>query len=715
MGKSLYSSSWYQIADVKPCLRSHARIHRQHYRGELWYVLQNRNSGRYHRFTPGAYLVISLMDGRRTAQEIWDLACVRLGDDVLTQDEMIGLLSQLHRANVLRADTPTNITELSERSTRELNKKRLMRIINPLSLRIPLLDPDRFLSATMRYVRPLFSWVGAMLIAVLVGYAAMLAGLNWSELTRNISDRVLATDSLLLLLVAYPLIKVLHELGHGFAVKRWGEEIHEMGVMFLVFMPVPYVDASSSAAFHDKRKRALVGAAGIIVEVVLASLAMIVWVNAEEGLLRSFAYNVMLIGGISTLLFNGNPLLKFDGYYVLCDVIEIPNLGPRSNRYLGYLIQRYLFGLKHVQSAVAAGREAAWLFSYSIASFCYRIMIMTVIVTFVANRFLLVGVLIAIWSVLLMLGLPLLKQIRFLVSSPTLSRVRKRAYGATAGIVLTLVMFFMLVPLPYSTVAEGVVWAQDESTIFARAEGVVTEVLARPNSMVVVGEELLALEDPLLDSRVSVLESQVSEMEFRKASRDVIDPAEAKIISERLEHARADLELARQRQRDLLVRSTVEGQFIVARADDLAGRFLHKGEVIGYVARLREPIVRVVIAEDSANVVRQRVSKVEVRFINQLDKVYVAEIRREVPELTDALPSLALSTMGGGKIVLDPSDPEQPRALENLMHIELEPVRSDSVEPLGTRAYVRFSHGNEPLGFRMYRALRQIFLRRFNV
>ena len=119
MERSLYSSSWYQVADLKPCLRSHARIHRHHYRGDLWYVMQDRTSGRYHRFTPAAYLVISLMDGQRTTQEIWDLACVRLGDDVLTQDEMIGLLAQLHGANVLRGDSPTNIAELNDRSSRE--------------------------------------------------------------------------------------------------------------------------------------------------------------------------------------------------------------------------------------------------------------------------------------------------------------------------------------------------------------------------------------------------------------------------------------------------------------------------------------------------------------------------------------------------------------------------------------------------------------------
>ena len=106
-------------------------------------------------------------------------------------------------------------------------------------------------------------------------------------------------------------MKALHELGHSYAVKRWGGEVHEIGIMFLVFMPVPYVDASESAGFQSKWQRAFVGAAGILVEIFLASLALFIWLNAEEGLVRAFAFNVMLIGGVSTLFFNGNPLLRF--------------------------------------------------------------------------------------------------------------------------------------------------------------------------------------------------------------------------------------------------------------------------------------------------------------------------------------------------------------------------------------------------------------------
>ena len=715
MEKSLYSSSWYRVANLQPRLRSHASIHRQHFRGQLWYVLQDRTSGRFHRFTPPAYYVFSLMDGKRTVQEIWDKACSHLSDDVLTQDEMIRLLSQLHTADALYGGVPPDTVEVSERATKTRRRKLLMGFINPLSIRIPLIDPDEFLGATMPAVRWIFSRAGALFLIVVIGYAVTQAGVHWSELTNNLADRVLATESLLLLLITYPLVKALHELGHGYAVKNWGGEVHEIGVMFLVFMPVPYVDASDTSAFQEKWRRAAVGAAGIIVEALLASLALFVWLNVEEGLVKAFTFNVMLIGGVSTLLFNGNPLLRFDGYYVLSDLIEMPNLGTRSTRYLGYLIQRYLFGIEGGDSPATSPGEAPWLFFYAIASFCYRLVIMVAIISFVANRFFVIGVLLAMWSLVLMFALPLSKQLWFLFAGPALRRNRGRALAVTVGVLACIASLFMLIPMPYSTVAQGIVWAPGEASIHATAQGVVVKVLALPNARVVKGQPLIQMEDPLLDSRVAILQARVHELELRHSDRDVTDLVEAKMVAEQLNHARANMELAQQRQRDLLLRSSADGQFIVPRAVDLPGRFIKKGEILGYVARLEDPIVRVVVDEDEAELVRHRLRSIKIRRVETLSTVISARIDREVPGFSDSLPSPALSTVGGGEIVLDPSDPKRMKVLTKLLHLELKPEEAMPVGAMGGRVYVRFSYDAEPLASRMYRSARQLFLKRFNV
>jgi putative peptide zinc metalloprotease protein len=712
---SLFSPSWYRVADIKPRLRSHAKVHRQHFRGQLWYVLQDQASGRYHRFSPSANLVISLMDGHRSVQEIWDLACSRLDEDVLTQDEMIRLLAQLHRSDVLHGDVPPDLGEMSERAAKQQRRKLMMSFLNPLAVRLPLIDPERFLGATFPLVRPLFSWFGMVLLLAVVGTAIVFAGVHWPALTENITDRVLAAESLLLLVVTYPLVKALHELGHGYAVKKWGGEVHEMGVMFLVLMPVPYVDASASAAFREKWRRALVGAAGIIVELLLASIALFAWLHLEPGLVRAFAFNVMLIGGVSTLLFNGNPLLRFDGYYVLSDLLEIPNLAQRANRYLGYLVQRHLFRVADATNPVTARGEAAWFVFYGLAAFIYRLFIMVAIVLFVASKFFVIGVVLAIWSCLMMYGLPLAKGLWFLMTSPTLRRRRGRAFGVIGGALAAAALVLLAMPVPYGTVTEGVVWTPGDAVIHARAEGVVAEVLAQPNSRVAPGDPLIQMEEPFLAARVRVLEAEVKELELRYTATNVDDRAEAKIVRERLRHARAELALNRQRSADLLVRSRTAGWFILPRAADLPGHYVNKGETLAYVVDYSAPIVRVVVNQDVIDLVRQRTRAIEVRLADRLSRVLSAEPGLEMPSATDRLPSLALSTMGGGQVVMDPSGPDEIKALERLFLLDLHLDSAAGISTIGGRVHVRFDHGTEALAWRIYRTVRQLFLRQFNV
>lgn len=715
MSKPFESPSWYRVAGLRPRLRSHAKIHRQVFRGERWYVLQDHATGRFHRFTPAAHLVISLMDGRRTVQEIWDAACGEFDDDSFGQDDVIRLLSQLYRSDVLHGDVPPDLAEMTERATQMRRRRRIMSVLNPIAIRVPLFDPERIVSATFPLVRPLFTWFGAALFLGVILTGMVLAGVHWSALTENIVDRVLATDSIALLLITYPLVKAVHEFGHAYAVKNWGGEVHEMGVMFLVLMPVPYVDASAAAAFREKSRRALVGAAGIIVEMFLAALALFLWLHVEEGLIRAAAFNVMLIGGVSTLLFNGNPLLRFDGYYVLSDLVEIPNLYQRANRYLGYLIQRYPFGMTDAVSPATAPGEAAWFAGYGIAAFIYRLFIMFAIILFIASKFFIVGVLLAIWSCILMYGVPLAKGLRYLLTSPALRRQRLRAVAATAGMLSAVAMILLAVPVPYATVSEGVVWIPDDAIVRARTDGFVAEVLAAPNAAVERGQPLARLEDPFLAARVKVLEAEVREFAYRYDAARVTDRSEAIIVGERLRHARAELALNRQRAGDLTVRSPIAGAFVLMHAADLPGRFVHKGETLGYVADAARPVIRVVVGQDAIDLVRRRTRAVDVRLSQRLSEVLPARIEREIPSVTNRLPSLALSTMGGGRIAIDPRDPSGTKALEKIYELELRLSRAPQFSAVGARVHVRFDHGMEALAWRLYRNVRQLFLKQFNV
>ena len=195
----------------------------------------------------------------------------------------------------------------------------------------------------------------------------------------------------------------------------------------------------------------------------------------------------------------------------------------------------------------------------------------------------------------------------------------------------------------------------------------------------------------------------------------MVDPAEARIVREQLQHAQADLDLAVQRQRDLVVRSTATGRFVIPRHADMPGVFVRQGSVLGYVSNEPDAVIRVVVLEDEADAVRTRLRGVELKYPEHMGETVEARVLREVPSLTDELPSMALSTLGGGKISIDPTDTTQMRALSTLLHLELKPASLDNLPPLGSRVYVRFSHGFEPLAWRLYRSLRQVFLRRFSV
>ena len=721
MSESLFSPQWYRVAPLRPRLRSHAQIHRHLYRGQVWYVLQDHASGRFHRYTPVANLVIGLMDGRRTLAEIWAIACERLGDDAPTQDDVLQLVGSLHRADVLVSGVAPDLQE-QERRRRNLRQQRLKQyLLNPLGLRIPLFDPDRLLCWALPLVRPLFGWLGAIAWLLLVGSALVVVGVHWRALSQGVVDHVLSAENVVVIALVFPLLKLAHEFGHAFAVRRWGGEVHEMGIMLLVLMPIPYVDASAAAAFGSKASRMLVGAAGMAAELAIAALATLVWVNVEPGAVRAVAYNTMLLAGISALVFNGNPLLRFDAYYILSDLIEIPNLGQRSNAYLGYLVNRYAFGVRNLRSNVSAPGERSWFVVYGIASFCYRMLILAGILILVASKYLVAGVVLALWSSYAMLIQPLGKMVGHLASGAQLQAKRARAWVVSAAFLSLVAAVLVLVPVPSRTRAEGIVWAPEESVVRAGTDGFVVKVLARRGERVRKGEALIACDDPELAVRMRVLEAQLEELRARYDAAAASDRVQEQIVREEVGHVSARLAHARARVNEMLVRSPSDGVFIMVAPQNAAGRFLQRGDQLGHVMDYSTVTVRVVVPQGDADLVARATRNVEVRSVERVAQVLQASIRSAQPSATDRLPSLALSLAGGGQIGTDPTKQQdakgsnEPRAVTPLFVYDLELAAGNQVWTLGHRVYVRFNHPAEPLAAQWYRGLRRLFLAKFSV
>ncbi len=715
MTASLFSPSWYRVARLKPRIRGHSQIHRHQYRGEIWYVLQDHVTGRFYRFTPVIYRVIGLMDGRRTVQDLWESVTEYYGDDAPTQSEIVRLLTQLHSADVLLCDVPPDSEEILRRAENIERMRWKANLRSPMFLRFPLLDPEQFLAKTAVIARLCYSKFGLAVWLSSVFMALILLWLNWAELTTNIVDRVMARENLFLLWFVYPVVKCLHELGHGYAVKRWGGEVHEMGIMLLVFMPIPYVDATSASAFRQKWQRVVVGAAGIVVELFLAALAMFVWVSMDQGIIRSIAYNVMLIGGVSTILFNGNPLLRYDGYYIFADLLNIPNLAQRSMQYLGYLTNRYVLAVPEAEPPYTGPGERFWFFFYGTTSFIYRLFVYTAIILFVAGKFFFIGVLLAILGGFNMVVMPIYKKIFGLLTAPLYQNNRARTLVIAITLFAMLSTLLFLLPVPYRSRSEGVIWVPENSLVRAGAAGTIKRVVATPDSLVLKGTLLIECFDPLLETRAAILRSKFREYTLRYQAAFSSDRVGAKILEEELAGIREKLTWMDEKFKKLLILSPAHGRFILPRAADIPDRYVQQGELLGYVLESGRIVVRLVLPQDNAAEVMARTDSIELRVAGNLKKIYSAQILRQVPSAVDRLPSEVLGVAGGGSISINPMDSSGSKTFENMFQFDL--VLEEPLERLlvGSRVYVRFDLGKEPLAVQWYRSLRQLLLKRFNV
>jgi len=713
MSEQLFSSMWYRVADLRPDLRPGVDIREHRYRGQAVYVIADAASSRSHKFSNIAHHLVRLMNGKRSVEELWQLTEDKFGDDAPTQDEVIELLSHLHEADLLQTDVSPDLQELFSRYQKQRSNDWKQRFANPLSLRFALFDPAAFLNRTLKYVEPVFSAAGFLVWLATVLSAVVLTLLHWPELTAASLDEIVTPGNIVLVWFCYPLVKLLHELGHAYTARRWGCEVHEMGVMFLVLIPLPYVDASSSAALADKRGRMLIAGMGIMTELAIASVALFIWLLIEPGTVRTLAYSIMLISGISTLLFNGNPLLRFDGYFVLADALEIPNLSSRSQGYLGYLIERYMFKIDGLKSPAMSGDERIWLIAYGVSAFVFRYIVMVGIIFYIADKFFVFGLLLAVWAVVAHGLMPLGRRVGYLLASPRLAQQRNRALGISLTAVLAFTILLFAVPVPLATITEGVVWTPDESEVRAEADAFVTTLVADPNSAVTAGEVLLITEDPELGANVAILDADLREATVRYNSLRLTDELEAGYVLEEIKSIKANLDRARERLAGLTIYSPSDGMFLVDRPQDIEGRYLKQGDVVGYVADMSRATVRVAVTQEDIGLIRSRTRQVALRFAENLHANVPATIRREVPAASNRLPSAVLGAAGGGQIAINAQDEKGTQTVHSVFHIELDVARP--VAQIGGRTYVRFSHGFEPLGVQWFRRIRQLFLRRFDV
>jgi putative peptide zinc metalloprotease protein len=399
----------------------------------------------------------------------------------------------------------------------------------------------------------------------------------------------------------------------------------------------------------------------------------------------------------------------------------MPNLAARSLRYWGYLAERYAFGARDAQAPEAARGEKVWMLFYGLASSAYRVLVTLSIALFIAAQFFFVGVLLALWAVASMAVWPVVKGLRHLATAPSLQRHRGRAWGVTCAAVVLLGMALFALPAPHNTLAEGVIWLPEQAQVRAGHDGFIDALVAEPGTPVKSGQLLARVRDAKLAAQVTQAEARVAELEAAYGAQFVVDRAAAVLAREQLLAEAAVLDELRQRMGTLEIRAAADGILVLPRAADLPGRYLRRGELLGHLipadGQHGYTLVRVVVPQDSVDLVRGDTRAVAVRMAHWPQKVVAARSVREVPRADEYLPSRALSTDGGGLLATDPRDSKGARTLERTFQFDLALAAAGTpgATPAyyGERVHVRFEHTGEPLGLQALHATRRLFLSHF--
>lgn len=722
MEASLLSSQWFRVATLKPHLRPQVSVARQQARGQLWYVLHNEASGRFHRVNERAYEVVGRLDGELTVDGLWRELIQQQGDDAPSQDDVLRVLGQLAEADLLQAEHMPDLRRQVERGLAREQVQARSRV-HPLSFRVKLFDPSPWLLRLGGMARLVFNRVSLWMWVALLATGAWVAWQNGPELMAHARSSLSQPRVLLMMWLIYPLLKALHEFGHALALRRWGCATHEVGLTFLLLMPLPHVDATSSLRLPDRWARATIAAAGIMVELGAAAVAVMVWAAVQPGWLRDAALVTLTLGGISTLVFNGNPLMRYDGYHFLCDAAGLPNLAGRSQAHWRQRLTAWTARL--LGSPVADADDANLrldlterlaLWSHAPAAWLWRLTVGTVIVAWLADLSTWLAVAGAVWVAWGLLAAPIAAWVTDVTSAPELSPVRGRARALMLAVVSASLLCTLVLPWPASLHADGLVWLPQEAQVRSGSPARLAQALARDGELVQAGQPLMKLVADELLAEQAVLQARIAASEAQRSAAWATDPVGVSQAEEAVDRDRQALAEVERRIAGLTVRAGVAGRLVWPHAADMTGRDVAEGEVLAQVLPPGGARVLVVVSEADVGLWREALRRrragdedLHVMLADARGTVWPASLVRQVPAALDRLPAPALGSAAGGPVEVDPADADGTRPLHPVFTFELL-VPQAVAERVGSRAQVRLTLAPQTLVDRVFFRMRQLLL-----
>ncbi len=649
-----FSPFWHRVRMMKPRLRPHVQITRQFYRGRRWHIVRDPSSNQFYRLNPIAHEFVGLFDGTRTVEEIWKIVLDRHGDNAPTQGEAIQLISQLYNSNLLAGDVSPETEQLLQRGRERTKQKATQQAIGIMYFKVRLFNPDRYLTWLEPILRPLINKWGFLAWLAFLIYALSQVLPRWDELVSGV-DSTIAPANWGWLIVVFIVTKAIHETGHGVITKRFGGQVPEFGMMLLVLFPAPYVDASSAWTFPNKWQRIAVGAGGMIFELFVAGIAALVWNATSPALLiHQIAYNAMFTASISTVIFNANPLMRFDGYFILSDLLEVPNLMQRSMKMLQYLWKKYIYRLENETPPTNSSSEALVLILYGIGAMIYRIFLFISITLTVMGKLFAVGLVLAIWTGVMWFVMPVGKFVHWLATGTNIADCRPRVISISlASIALGLVLVGA-VPMADHRRARGVIESVEDTGVYFASTGFVEEALVASGDTVHKGDPIIRCSNPQLESQLAQVDAQIEEQQaLEQQAMGKGLAAAAQIARDKLKTLSRQRAFLQQQLDDLTVRSPRDGTIVGQDPTLLVGTYLTRGQSVCQVVNPDDLRIVALLSQREAawhfELGTERYT-VQARLYSDVQNTLPAKVDRVDPAGIRQLPHSSFGDVGGGQI-----------------------------------------------------------------
>ncbi len=714
---------------------------RQRYQGTGYWVVKEPVGLQYYRFHDEEYYILNMLDGHVSLQQIKDGFEQRFAPQKITFGDLQQFIGMLHRSGLVISNSPGQGKALRERGRKKRNKETLGKFANVFALRYRGFDPEKILNAIL----PWFGWlftVPALIGAVLLFLSAslLLATQYETVYTRLPTfQQFFAADRWLILAVTMALVKVIHEFGHGLSCKKFGGECHEIGFMLLVFTPCLYCNVSDSWMLPNKWKRVWIGAAGIYVEMILASIAAFVWWFTEQGTtINDLCLNMMFLNAVSTVLVNGNPLLRFDGYYILMDLLEIPNLRQKSTQVLTRWFQSTCLGLELQEDPFLPTRGRFMFGMFTVASVIYRWVVVFSICWFVIKvlepyGLQAVGRMVAVIGFAGLVAQPFIKTWKFCRTPGRLSKVKRTPLLITISVVGAVIAGVCYIPLPHHVDCAFEIRPNQAGVVYAGSPGRI-EWTVSPGDKVEVNDKIAVLRNPDLEIRLAELKGEelvakvkLENMSFR-SREDVALKAQIETQTELLESIQSMLAKTEDEIDRLTVRTKRAGWVIPppsrAPQDQNDGRLpgwtgtpLHEknrgatltsDDVICEIGASNTCEAVLIIEQSDVQLVREG-QEVDMKLDSRRLETFHGSISEKSNEPIESMSmSMASQTGGAMQTEIDPTTGQvKPRNVSYQARVPLEPLELP-LRP-GYRGAAKIHVDPMSLGQRLWRLITKTF------